>query len=394
MVWLLLTTCGGKEVVEPDEPKPSVTVTTLPAQLVNSMTVTLYGSFSDANTDITEAGFHVGTSPDMDYGVVATINADGSFFATLSDLNIDAQYYFSAFVMAGGKRFEGQVLSFRTAPLDRIAGKDWIELPAYSLGSGQVAKAYYTTMKDASYGRNYSILFDMDKRLALWVAFPMNKNVHLGSISRPNPDPWAFDASGDIPQSAQPNVIRNTYGNYSTDNFDRGHQIASADRNGSLLAMIQTFFVTNLTPQHKNLNQGAWAGLETAIRNVANGASVPSQDTLYIVTGPLIPSSPTFVADNGGANVLIPGGYFKVILWSKYNGNEPRSYNSIGFLFTENYASGATQGTYPNYDESVSYIESVTGYEFFVNLGLPESQMSAIKSTSSWTTFTNRSNNP
>lgn len=391
MVSLLLSACCGKEIIEPE---PYVTVATKPAQLVGLTTVTLHGSFSAVNTEITEAGFSVGISPDMDYGVIATINGEGGFSATLDDLTIDTQYYFKAYVVANGQRFEGQVLSFRTSSPDLLNGKKWIELPSYSLGAGQVAKAYYTTMKDANYGRNYSILYDKGKRLALWVAFPMNKDVHLGTISRPDPDPWAFDTSGYIPQSAQPNVIRNTYGNYAVDNFDRGHQIASADRNGSLAAMIQTFFVTNITPQHRNLNQGVWTGLETAIRNVANGASVPSQDTLYVVTGPLIPSAPTFVADNSGANVVVPGGYFKVILWSKYNTGGSRSYNSIGFLFEENYASNQTQSTYPNYAKSVSYVEGITGYEFFGNLGLPEPQMATIKSTSKWSDFSNRNNNP
>ena len=38
--------------------------------------------------------------------------------------------------------------------------------------------------------------------------------------------------------------------------------VPRSDMNRSLTAIVNTFFLTNMTPQHPNVNQGAWARLE------------------------------------------------------------------------------------------------------------------------------------
>ncbi len=276
-----------------------------------------------------------------------------------------------------------------------LAGKTWIELPDKISGDGLRGKAYHTTMKDNKTGRNYSVLFDMSEKLALWVAYPINKNVHLGSISRN--ENWQYDDSGDIPISAQPNIISGTYGTYDTDHMDRGHQIASADRNGTLSAMHQTYMTTNVTPQYNKLNQGAWVGLETAIRTLAVNTTV-NQDTLYVVTGPLLNSAaPRYINDKSNRPCRVPDGYFKVILWSKYDsGTASRKYDSVGFIWPQNYADNQNQGAYVNFQTSVSAVEQETGYTFFGNIdGLASAQLSTVKSsTTTWNSFANRSTNP
>src|SRR5437762_11548788 len=41
-----------------------------------------------------------------------------------------------------------------------------------------------------------------------------------------------------------------------------GYMVPRSDMNRSLTAIVNTFFLTNMTPQHPNVNQGAWARLE------------------------------------------------------------------------------------------------------------------------------------
>ncbi len=289
-----------------------------------------------------------------------------------------------------------------------LVGKSWIELPDVISGDGMRGKAYYAVMKDDKRARNYSILFDMSERLSLWVAYPLNRNLHLGT-GRPDPDPWRYDTDGDIPISAQPNVISGTYGDYTKDNMSRGHQIPNADRNALkgdvakqfIDAVYQTFVMTNVTPQKQNgFNQSVWSSLEGAIRSVANDASTPDQDTLYIVTGPLLSSDPIYtfidghpgyIKDKSNKDCRVPDGYFKVILWSKYYAGE-RKYDSVGFMFENKaYPSGTS---YTTGQFSVSDVEEETGFNFFENLGLSASEMSAIKSTATWSSFTNRNTNP
>ncbi len=274
-----------------------------------------------------------------------------------------------------------------------LLGKKWLELPDKIFGAGLRGKAYHAVMKDGREARNYSILYDEAEKLSLWVAFPMNRNLHLGSG---RDEKWQYDTEGDIPTSAQPNVISNTYGTYSADNMDRGHQIANADRNGSTPACDQTYMMTNMTPQYKWLNQGKWEGLESAIRVVANASTTPDQDTLYVVTGPLLNAdNPKYINDNSGKACRVPDGYFKIILWSKYDSPSSRRYNSVGFIWPVNYAADAkNKDQFTEFQTSVGAVEDETGFSFFDNLGLDAATMSAIKSTSTWSSFTNRNNNP
>lgn len=49
---------------------------------------------------------------------------------------------------------------------------------------------------------------------------------------------------------------------YKGSGFDRGHMVPRSDMNRSLVAIVNTFFLTNMTPQYPNVNQGVWARLE------------------------------------------------------------------------------------------------------------------------------------
>lgn len=382
--------CGcsnnGKYV---SENPAEITVTTGSAEISVTGAILRGAVFGDTKA-VTEAGFDYGTDENLDNHAAGSIK-DAALSAHITGLKPATTYYYRAYAAAGKKRQEGQVRTFRTSSdPDKLAGKKWLELPLYQADGEHIAKAYFSTMKDGSSGRNYSMFYDTEKLLALWVAFPMNKETHLGSVSRPKPDPWDYDRSGDIPIGFQPEITDGTYGNYSVDKYDRGHQIASADRNGSPDAMKQTFMVTNVTPQFNNLNQQIWSGLEDGIRRVAESTSV-GRDTLYVITGPILdPAAPKTVKDRAGKDCAVPNGYFKVVLWSKYGVSDGRrSYDSVGFMF-ENRAYSEGKNGYPQFAVSVSEIERQTGLTFFNNLGLSPAEMTALKAASSWSEFQNR----
>jgi endonuclease G len=282
------------------------------------------------------------------------------------------------------------VTTFQTTPgTDKLEGKQWLELPSYTVDATHVAKAYYATLGDGNRGRNYSILYDFDRVMSLWVAFPMNNAIHLtGTIGKGTS--WKYDTSGDIPHEVQANLKRGSYREQPT--YQRGHQIANADRNRcSAEARDQTYYSTNSTPQNGKLNAPMWSALEAAIRDVAT-RSEAAKDTLYIVTGPIIGSGALGVAhDKDGKECAIPDGYFKVVLWLKYDSQGALRYNSIGFMFDNKAYSGSDYSTHAC---SVAEVEQKTGWTFFGNLDLPSSKLSAIKNTSSWSTFSTRTSNP
>ena len=73
---------------------------------------------------------------------------------------------------------------------------------------------------------------------------------------------------------------------YYKSNYDRGHLAPAGDMAFSKIAMDESFYYTNMSPQLASFNRGIWKKLETQVRNWAI-----EYDSLYIVTGPIFSDS-------------------------------------------------------------------------------------------------------
>lgn len=228
----------------------------------------------------------------------------------------------------------------------------WTELPAMQQAEG---KAFFS--HDMTYGgatvRNYSFWYDLNNRVALWVAYPLVKG-HLSGVKRT--DKWDYDPM--VPHRYQGEV------SYSYAGYDRGHQLPSADRLCSAEANEQTFYYTNITPQNKNFNQGIWETLEVLVRN-----QVSDCDTMFVVTGCVLSTdeNPTVVyaKDTQGKDVAVPQIYYKVLLRYKA-GAANGGYSGIGFwLENRSYGSEVISRSHAC---TIDQIEGRVGIDFFVNL--------------------------
>ncbi len=228
----------------------------------------------------------------------------------------------------------------------------WTELPAMPAAEG---KAFFS--HDMTFGgetvRNYSFWYDLDNRVALWVAYPLVKG-HTSGEKRS--DKWDFDPL--VPHRWQGEV------SYSYSGYDRGHQIPSADRLCNVEANEQTFYYTNIAPQNKNFNQGIWETLESLVRDQLSDC-----DTMFVVTGCVLSTEedPTIVyaKDNQGKDVAVPQIFYKVLLRYKA-GSANGGYSGIGFwLENRNYGSEVISRSHAC---TIDQIESRTGIDFFVNL--------------------------
>lgn len=134
-------------------------------------------------------------------------------------------------------------------------------------------------------------------------------------------------------------------------NTDHGHICPAADNRWSKTTMNQSFLLTNICPQDRDLNAGDWAGLETRCRGWAKRYS-----DIYIVAGPIFYNG---VSKTMGDNkVGVPDAFFKVILRLE---KEPKV---IGFIFPNN----GIHHELKDYVLSVDEVEEVTGIDFFHNL--------------------------
>lgn len=249
----------------------------------------------------------------------------------------------------GGKSSNPDPVTPTGLKSDPVGG--WMELPAFAEGHG----LYFIThdMKVGNYsGRNYSFAFDPQAKIALWVAYPLNKGL-IGSGSRT--DDWGLDPK--VPRNYQPVIYSAFRGGYQ-----RGHQLPSADRYG---ANSSTFYGTNMTPQKGELNERAWASLEGYVRNWSS-----SFDTLYVVTGADIKGSNSYAFDNDGKAIAVPSGYFKVLLGYKKSGTvgisgQTGGYTGIAFYFQHK---GYDDKDIMAQSMTIDALETKLGYDFFPRL--------------------------
>lgn len=184
----------------------------------------------------------------------------------------------------------------------------------------------------------FTVSYCENHRIPHWVGYELTVDKLFGEHSRTDrfvPDPKI--------QCRQAHT-----NDYTRSGYDRGHMAPAADMKWSRDAMAESFYLTNICPQHPELNRRAWKNLEERVRDWAQSDSL-----LIVVCGPLLNNKSTRIGQN---KVSIPDGFFKVIL-SPF-ASPPQA---IGFLFKN------SRSTEPlsNYAVSVDSVEVVSGLDFF-----------------------------
>ncbi|CAI2307017.1 unnamed protein product [Caenorhabditis sp. 36 PRJEB53466] len=120
------------------------------------------------------------------------------------------------------------------------------------------------------------------------------------------------------PDTTYPQKFLSQNSDYFRSGFDRGHLAAAGNHRKSQLAVDQTFFLSNMSPQvGRGFNRDKWNDLEMHCRRVAK-----KMLNTYIVTGPLylpkhVEGGKKYVKYEviGDNNVAVPTHFFKVALF-------------------------------------------------------------------------------
>lgn len=154
---------------------------------------------------------------------------------------------------------------------------------------------------------SYNLVYDGQHKQPRWVHEYLTSNRISGSIEK--------TASNFKIDPLIPSALRSTTKDYCKSGFDKGHLCPSADAKYYEEAWKSTFFLSNVSPQCPEFNQGYWVKLEKHVRNLTN-----QYPALHVFSGPLFMSS---LNKNGrrfvkyeviGENeVAVPTHYFKVI---------------------------------------------------------------------------------
>jgi endonuclease G len=189
---------------------------------------------------------------------------------------------------------------------------------------------------------------------AKWVAHVISPEIIKGGVSRTNDfriDPKVKTASAEekdyfLKYEEEGEIIYDGFG------YDRGHLAPSADFRWSQIALSESYFYSNMSPQLGDFNREGWAELEGMLRGYVYEHKVP----LYVITAPILSDDLTPI-ERSINKVSIPKQFYKIV-YDKVN------QRAIAFLLPHK------KFEYPieYYALSIDSLESLTGIDYFFNL--------------------------
>jgi DNA/RNA endonuclease G (NUC1) len=203
-----------------------------------------------------------------------------------------------------------------------------------------------------------------------WVSWNLNRS-QFGY--RPRCDCFSPDPS--LPAG----VYQVVTGDYTGSGMTRGHMVRSEERTQTDADNASTFLMTNILPQHADLNSGPWGQLEFHLESLAKYGG----KEMYVIAGGLYAASPATLKNEG--KVQIPTHTWKIVVIVDA-GEGLASISSAADLqiiavSMPNVAGIAGQPwNNPAYLTTVDALEAATGYDFLS--ALPDAIEAAVEAGS------------
>lgn len=212
----------------------------------------------------------------------------------------------------------------------------------------------------------FSLVYSEKHEQAKWVAHVIAPEVRTGIAGRSNDfRPDSLVESGTC--SDRDYFVRDTLENgsikYDGFGFDRGHLAPSADFRWSSMALSESFYYSNMSPQRAEFNRDSWAKLEDRFRSYVER----NQSALFVVTGPLLRDGLPRI-ERAVSKPSIPAYFYKILF------DEKQAYMTA-FLMPNKRCDFA----FDSYAVSVDSLEQLTGIDFFPSL--PDSLESRLEKT-------------
>lgn len=267
-----------------------------------------------------------------------------------------------------------QNMNMPTAIMPEVVKKaiNGLEFPKIKGGSSYVV----THMADNAV--NFSSEWDDNIQSQRWTCyFYCESNIKNNNIGRT--DNFIND-----PDMAKyyPGITEFAETPYKYSGYDRGHLIASHERQVSVASNKQTFYFTNMQPQYSTFNQskGIWAAMEQ--QNLKKNIS--GRDTLFVVKGGTIENGNVieyvknrnhikpseYVKQPHDGYIPVPKYFFVAFLEKKYNKDTDKfTYNAFGYWFPHvDKVFDSKNDKLVNYIVNIKTLEDRTGIDFFCNL--------------------------
>lgn len=204
---------------------------------------------------------------------------------------------------------------------------------------------------------NFSVIQSASRRLPLVTAV----NIDGGQTVRlKRRGEWRFD--GRLSNAHQ---IGNEL--YESNPFDRGHMVRRRDPGwgpNAEAAERDTFHYTNSAPQHEDLNQRDWAGLEDYVLEAAETRDF----RICVLTGPVFRTTDRMLKPGvGAADVQIPEEFWKVVAMVDADTGRLSATGYVlshGPMIRDLVESAFVFGSYKTYQVRIALIAAQTGLDF------------------------------
>ena len=182
----------------------------------------------------------------------------------------------------------------------------------------------------------YTLAYSEEHEQALWVYYILDHKMISGPAVRKNnftPDKKVSTGSANKED-------------YINSGYDKGHLCPAASMTINQRAIDESFYMSNISPQHPKLNRHTWADLEKYVRGF-----VITERIIHVITGPIFSEISSSIGDN---QVSIPGHFYKIIY-------SPAGGKMLAFILPNKKA----EASLSNYIVTVDAVEVATGIDFF-----------------------------
>ena len=158
------------------------------------------------------------------------------------------------------------------------------------------------------------------------------------------------------------------HSDYSHSGYTRGHMAPAGDMAFSEVAMQESFFMSNMSPQISGFNGGIWRELEESTRDWAY-----KFDKVYVASGPIFDEEEKYIGKS--SKVRVPDAFYKIII--DYDENGGKHQKGIGFIIPHEVSNKPLS----NYAVSIDNIEIRLKLDFFNNIYKNKGDESRVEGT-------------
>jgi endonuclease G len=205
---------------------------------------------------------------------------------------------------------------------------------------------------------NYAVVTDKRRRSPVFAVLHIDQQLHK---STPRSDNWKIDT-----RVGAENQLDNAY--YADNPWDRGH-MARRDsaawgptQREAQKASDETFYYTNATLQHENVNQDEWLALEEWVLDL----DLTKNGRLTVFAGPIYGDFVRTIRPAGRPQADVPSAFFKVVCFVN---KATDALDVRAFIVLQDEASlrdkqGRKAFNFQNYQVTIREIEQQTGLDF------------------------------